>query len=274
MTLEGLLMIIKEISLADTDRLYSYKKNSPYEIAFSLKGFDYGWILDSRDWQKGDKVLDVGGAYSDFPHFIHRQYQCETWVVDDFGMGVDDEFWMRDKSPHEFIKQHPETKYVLERVGNPDKSSLPEGYFDVVYSASALEHVPAELTPAVWSHMLSLLKPGGALIHAIDVLFPSNGGLKKMIQASIFDGLPWLFSEDFKLKHYLATPSNYIRVIAKPLGLTIQGQLKALNIWEMCLDPEIVIEPMAFGWNRIVKDHMTDYHHHRFGSLLLHFIKN
>ena len=265
---------VKEISLADIPRIYSYKKNSPYDISFSLKGFDYGWILGARDWHQGDKVLDVGGAYSDFPHFLHQHHRCETWVADDFGMGVDDAFWQRDKSPHEFIEQHPEIHYILERVGDPAKSSLPSGYFDVVYSASALEHVPSELTPAVWSHMLDLLKPGGELIHALDVLFPSNGGLKKMFQAQLFDAVPWLFSKTFKLKHYLATPVNYSRLVLQTLGVDSRISMKALNIWRMCLDPEIVVEPISFGWNRIVKDNMIDYHHHRFGSLLIHLIKN
>jgi hypothetical protein len=111
------------------------------------------------------------------------------------------------------------------------------------------------------------------LIHAIDVLFPSNGGIPKMIQADLFDKLPWLFPNGFKLAHYLATPANYTRIVLKTLGVDKPVSMKPLNIWRMCLDPEIVVEPIAFGWNRIVKDNMTDYRHHRFGSLLLHFVK-
>ncbi len=264
---------VKEISLADTNRIYKYKESSPYDIAFNIKGFDYGWILNARTWHEGDRVADVGGAYSDFPHFLQSHFGCETWVVDDFGMSEDDDFWQRAKSPQEFIDQHPEIHYVLERVGDPAASTLPAGYFDVVYSASALEHVPSELTPAVWSHMFDLLKPGGELIHAIDVLFPSNGGMSKMVQADLFDKLSWLFPESFKLKHFLATPATYTRIALKTLGVGSHVSMKPLNIWRMCLDPEIVTEPIEFGWNRIVKDHMTDYRHHRFGSLLLHFVK-
>jgi SAM-dependent methyltransferase len=263
---------ITEISLADTTRLYEYKqKNNYYEITFDIKGFDYGWLLASRNWKSGEKVLDVGGAYSAFPNFLTNHFGCESWVVDDFGIGVDDKFWQRHRSPQEHIAEHKETRYVLERLGNPSTSSLPEKYFDVVYSASVLEHVPYNITPAVWQHMVKLLKPGGELIHAIDIPFPSNGGLKKMIQAMIFDILPWMFTDGFKLAHYMATPKSYFRVATKVLEIKDPGKLEALNVWKMVLTPEILCEPVSFGWNRIEKDDMMDYHFTRVGSLLLHF---
>jgi len=264
---------IKEISLADTRRLYQFKTNLKYEIPFTVKGFDYGWILSARNWQKGDTVLDVGGAYSSFPNFLSTEFGCETWVADDFGMSANDEFWTRNLSPHEHIKSHPETRYILERVGNPETSSLPKGYFDVVYSASALEHVPADLTPAVWLHMLDLLKPGGELIHALDVTFPSNGGLRKMFQATVFDQLPFLFSKQMQLTHYLATPQTYASLVLNTLVASKPPSLRDLNVWRMCLDPEVITVSLEFGWNRIVKDDMKDYRHNRFGSLLLHLIK-
>ena len=264
---------IKELSLADTRRFYHYKANLDYKIAYTVKGFDYGWILSSRNWQKGETVLDVGAAYSPLPNYISTEYGCETWVADDFGISEDDDFWVRDKTPTEHINNHPETRYVLERVGNPGTSSLPKGYFDVVYSASALEHVPAELTPAVWRHMLDLVKPGGELIHAVDLLFPSNGGLRKMIQATIFDSLPMIFSKQTKLNHYLSTPKTYTRLVLKSLGVNTMPPLKKLDVWTMCLDPEVLTNALGFGWERIVKDGMKDYRNCRFGSLLIHLIK-
>ena len=266
-------MIVREISLADTRRLFTYKQELPIDVSLNLKGFDYAWILQSRTWRAGEKVLDVGGAYSSFPNYLSKTYGCETWVVDDFGIKAQDEYWTREKSPEEHFKKHPETKYVLERVGNPAESTLPLGYFDVVYSASALEHVPAELTPAVWKHMQDLVKPGGELIHAVDMLMPSNGGLPKMVSAWLFDNFPWLFPTKFKVAHHLATPANYTRIAEKAMGMKLSVPMKSINIWRMSLDPEIVVEPMDYGWNRIRKDGMDDYRHHRFGSLLLHFKK-
>jgi 2-polyprenyl-3-methyl-5-hydroxy-6-metoxy-1,4-benzoquinol methylase len=152
---------IIEVSLADTHRLYQYKLQDIFGADFSLKGFEYPWILTSRTWQKGETVLDVGAAYSRLPIHIQQTYGCETWVVDDFGLKSDEPFWTRHKPPHEHIAKYPEVKFVLERLGDPAQSSLPVGYFDVIYSASALEHVPCTLTPKVWKHMDLLLKPGG-----------------------------------------------------------------------------------------------------------------
>ena len=266
------MLNVKEISLADTRRLYEYKqKNDHYAITFDIKGFDYGWLLASRQWKSRETVLDVGGAYSPFPNFLTHHFGCESWVVDDFGMDVDQKFWQRNRSPQEHIAEHKETKYVLERLGNPSSSSLPENYFDVIYSASVLEHVPFKITPIVWQHMLKLLKLGGELIHAIDIPFPSNGGMKKLIQAMIFDAFPWMFSEDFKLAHYMATPKSYVRVATKALRIKNPGRMEALNVWTMAVDPEILCEPVSIGWNRIEKDGMMDYRFSRIGSLLLHF---
>lgn len=265
---------IKEISLADTRRLYQYKANLHYEIPLTIKGFDYGWILSAHNWQKNETVMDVGGGYSSLPNFLCTEYGCETWVADDFGISANDKFWTRNLSPHDHIKNFPETHYVLERVGNPETSSLQNNYFDVVYSASALEHVPATMTPAVWQHMLDLLKPGGELIHAVDMTFPSNGGLRKMIQAAIFDQFPFLFSKKMRLDHYLATPKNYARIVLQTLSVSPIPPMKNINVWRMCLDPEVITDSLEFGWNRIVKDGMKDYRHNRFGSLLIHLIKN
>lgn len=266
------MLKVKEISLANIQRIYQFKQALDYDISFDIKGFDYGWILSSRDWKPGDKVLDVGGAYSPFPSYISQQFGCETWVVDDFGMNANDPFWLRNQSPQKHIEAHPENHYILERVGDPETSSLPTGYFNVIYSASALEHVPPELTLAVWRHMFDLLAPQGELIHAIDIPFPSNGGLKKMLQTTIFDKMPWLFPQKMRHDHYLATPRNYSRMVGNALNVKIPP-LPDLDIWTMCLDPDILCESLMYGWNRIIKGDVENYRFQRVGNLLLHFIK-
>ena len=267
------MLRIDEVALANTRCLYEYRQNCNYKITFNIKGFDYGWLLTSHRWKSGEKVLDVGGAYSPFPNYLSTKFNCETWVADDFGVSEGSAFWTRGRSPEEHIVTHPETKYVLERIGDPTQTSLPKAYFDTIYSASALEHVPPAFTPAVWTHMVELLKPGGELIHAVDVPFPSNGGFKKMLQAMIFDGFPWLFPHSFRVNHFLATPKNYARIVFKTLNIYTRPSLKNLNIWRMSLNPEILCEPVIAGWYRITKDNMKDYHFQRVGSLLLRFKK-
>ncbi len=261
-----------ELSLADTHRFYQYKQTCPLELGYGLKGFDYGWLLASHKWDGSDKVLDVGGAYSQLPLYIQRQYGCETWVADDFGMDVNDPFWKRNREPQEYVSQHPEIKYILERVGDPQHSSLTQGYFDVVYSISVLEHVPFQYTPAVWRHLGQLVKPGGELMHAIDIPFVSNGGLPKMIKATLFEAFSSLIPGKYQLSHYMATPMNYARLVLRTFELH-KSVGNRMGVWRMALDPEIMTEGFDYGYNRIIKDNMKDYHHQRTGSLLIHLRK-
>jgi hypothetical protein len=261
-----------EASLADLDRLYKYKLESSFKADFSLKGFDYPWVLNSRCWKPDEKVLDVGAAYSPLPVHLQTTFGCEMWVADDFGMNSNDPFWMRNASPQEHVAKYPDVKFVFERLGNPASSSLPVGYFDVVYSASVLEHVPAQLIGKVWKHLDLLLKPGGEMLHAIDIPFPSNGGVKKMLFALGFDTFYSIFTKEFKARHFLSTPIACARLACAELGVTahLGEALSALN---MSLNPVILTENAASGLRRITQDKMTSFHYSRVGSLMLRFKK-
>jgi SAM-dependent methyltransferase len=181
---------------------------------------------------------------------------------------VDDPFWERNSSPQEFIKTHPGVKYVLERLGDPQTSSLPAGYFDVVYSISVLEHVPQTVTPAVWKHIDALLKPGGVLLHAVDIFFPSNGGLKKVLAGWVLDGFSAILPERLQIRYCFATPQSYVRLAFQSLGIPVKG-LKELNIWNTVLNPDILTEDYNHGLNRIVKDKIKGYQYQRAGTLLI-----
>ena len=259
---------ILEVSMADTNRLYQYKQQGIYGADFNLKGFEYPWILSSHSWQKGERVLDVGAAYSLLPIHIQQNYGCETWVIDDFGLESNEPFWTRHKSPHEHIAKYPEVRFVLERLGNPAQSSLPLGYFDVVYSASTLEHVSYALTPQVWKHMDLLLKPGGEILCAIDLGFPSNGGLQKICLALAFDAFYSLLPKRLRHGNYKLTPKFYTKLVFQTLGISykIGSSLSILNI---IINPETLAENYTIGFNRIIKDKMTNYRHGRTNALLL-----
>lgn len=261
-----------EVSLADTRRLFQLRQDSSIEVGLGIKGFDYGWVVACRSWKANEKILDVGGAYSRLPLFLQKTYACETWVADDFAAGSGENFWTRNRSPQEYIDSHPEIHYVMEYVGDESKSSLALNSFDVVYSASVMEHVPSALTPAVWKHMERLLKPGGELIHAIDVPFPSNAGFKKLLAKYLLDVFNPLVPAGFRLAHPLATPANYVGLVCETLGLR-RPDMRALNAWRMSLDAEVLTESYEHGMNRIVKDHMKNYRYQRVGSLLLRLKK-
>jgi hypothetical protein len=261
-----------EASLADLDRLYQYKLEDIFKADFSLKGFDYPWVVKSRQWKPGEKVLDVGAAYSPLPIHLQAAYGCEMWVADDFGIKSNDPFWTRNASPQEHVSKYPQVKFIFERLGDPASSSLPAGYFDVVYSASVLEHVPCQYICKVWRHLDLLLKPGGEMLHAIDIPFPSNGGIKKMLFALGFDAFHFIFPKEFKIRHFLSTPLTCTRLAFAELGVKadLGGELSALS---MALNPVILTESAASGLRRITQDKMTSFHYSRVGSLLLRFKK-
>jgi len=261
-----------EAALADVDRLYCYHLDGVYGADFGIKGFNFPWLLTSHKWKKEEKVLDVGPAYSRIPAYIQKTFGCEVWAADDFGITAGDDFWTRGRSPQEHIEKHPEVKYVLERLGDPAKSSLPLGYFDVVYSLSALEHVPPKIMPAVWRHMDTLLKPGGELLHGVDMIFPSNRGMRTLFLGLLFDWLHVLIPVSYKQEHVQATPLNYLRQVARVLGFRLDST-KSLDVLTMSLSPNTLVESYQFGLNRIIKDQIKDYHFQRRGSLMIRLKK-
>ena len=263
---------VMEMSLGNLSRLYQYMQNKVHGAAFNLKGFDYAWLTSSREWRQDEKVLDVGAAYSPLPIHIRETFGSEVWVVDDFGLKSDLSFWARNRSPQEFVSSHPQIKYVLERLGDQAKSSLPAGYFDVVYSISVLEHIPQSLMESVWQHMDSLLKPGGEMLHAIDLSFPSNRGLWKLLGTELYDAFYVFVPHGLRVRHCMATPKAYTRLALSTLS-THHSMRKELSVRNMVLDPDILTEGYEYGINRITKDGMKDYRYQRTGTLLLHLRK-
>lgn len=261
------------ITLADTQRLFEYMQEGVFGGKFNLKGFDYPWIIKSRSWKKGERILDVGAAYSPLPIHIAKNYGCEVWVADDFGCSVDDSFWLRNQSHEEHIHSNPEVKYVLERLGDPQRSALPPGYFDCIYSASALEHVSSNQLRSVFRHMDHLLRPGGEMLHAVDIAMPTNRGLSHVVLAVLFDFLyPFI---PFRLRQRFAfeTPRSFARFAIKDLKTLPYRHSRNLSVINMVLNPEVMVESMQHTYNRIVKDGAQNQKHFRVTSLVLHMRK-
>lgn len=264
---------LKEISLADNRRLVQYNVDQIFGAKFYLKGFEYPWILNARDWKTDDKVLDVGAAYSPLPIHIADTYQCEVWSVDDFGSDSDEGFWLRNQNPQEHIKTHPQVKYVLERLGDPDSSSLPEEYFDCVYSASTLEHVPKEYLRPVWRHMDRLLKPGGCMLHAIDIGLRTTRGMLSISKSLLLEWVFPLLPARIRLEYSMHTPRLYAYNSLESLG-NPPGAVRSLpNALQAALDPQIMLESPKTFYHRIMKDNLKPDKMGRRIALLLHLEK-
>ena len=262
-----------ELSLADTKRALSYRLSGTYGSDFSLKGFDIPWLVSSRSWSAGEAVLDVGAGYSDLPSHLATMFGCEVWAVDDFGQAESDSFWSRGRNPMDHVKSHPEVRYTLERLGIGQPTSLPSSYFDCIYSVSALEHVPPTAFESVWRQMDRLLKPGGEMIHAIDVAFPTSRGLPHVLLAIAYDWLYALCPRRQRTAFLFETAKSVVRAIATAIPLPRRLDLRALDVAKMVLDPEVLVEPLDHTFNRITKDGRVDARHFRVTSLLIHLVK-
>jgi hypothetical protein len=118
--------------------------------------------------------------------------------------------------------------------------------------------------------MARLLKPGGELIHAIDVPFPSNGGLKRILKSLALDQFSGLLPHDIIQAYAKATPLAYASTVWFALGLP-RSSLRHRNLGtaRMVVDPQIVVESYEHGLNRVLKDD-PNYVYKRQGSLLIH----
>lgn len=127
---------------------------------------------------KGSRLLEVGGGNSRLLKYFQNDYEC--WNIDKLeGCG---------NGP---TRVRP-TKYrlILDYMGNFN-AELPENYFDLIFSVSALEHVP-ENSEIAFSYILSdmnrVMKAGAYSLHCFDIVVN-----KAHIWSNSF--LPYLFQK-------------------------------------------------------------------------------
>ena len=137
-----------------------HKKQSPAtcDLKVYQDSFIHTFILDNIT--PGAKILEIGGGESRVIKECQNEY--EFWNLDKLeGSGY---------GPTELMKEFG-FKLVRNYIGSFSKD-LPNGYFDLVYSISTIEHFskkPEDLV-AIFDDIQRLLKPGGISIHCIDAL--------------------------------------------------------------------------------------------------------
>ncbi len=147
----------------------------------------------------GARILDVGGGDSRILAHLAGEYEC--WNVDKLeGLGSGP----TGLTPKGY-------RLVRDYMGsfNPE---LPDDYFDLVFSISALEHVP-DKEPADLDRVLDdldrVLKPGGYSLHCLDVVFGIEGIWTNAIAPRMFAtrpvAAPWV-----ELAELAADPGVYV----------------------------------------------------------------
>ena len=122
-----------------------------------LKGIQDAFIVSQLRTSTGLRICEIGGGNSRVLRRLAPKNTCVN--VDKFEGG--------GNGPQD-IDEIPGVETVRSYMGDFD-STLEDGSFDVVFSISVLEHVPDEALGDCFADMARILKPGGRMLHAIDL---------------------------------------------------------------------------------------------------------
>lgn len=185
---------------------YTYSKLSHFDI-FKKAAYDIelykkevspqcGPVKDHQDLlvfayiknliKPGSRILEVGGGNSRIIRHFANIHEC--WNIDKLeGCG---------NGPTEV--SIPGMRLVQDYIGNFNKQ-LPDNYFDLVFSISALEHVP-DKDPSLFHNIKNdinrVLKPNGLSLHCFDIVIKSHYMWTNKL-------LPFLFRETSPVNNFI-----------------------------------------------------------------------
>lgn len=190
------MLTLISAKLATVEELFKYKSENfklnmfpGYSFdQWGIKAHNRPWIDDVGKFKKGQKIIEVGGAYSTLPEYLAKKYKLEAWVGDDFGLKNNENTWSRWGNPKNNINANQNTKYIFEPFGiYSDK--YPDGYFDRIFSVSTLEHIDYKNRVDVFKDMNRCTKRFGMQIHTIDV---GSTSIKNCLLSTIADRVPYI----------------------------------------------------------------------------------
>lgn len=135
--------------------------------------------LAGVDFARGSRLLEIGFSSGGSSLFAFERLGFEVW-------GIDNDFGGLHQHPGlaEYVAERLRSKVALRGGDITRETQLAPGSFDLVYSASVLEHI-TDLRGAA-REMFRLLKPGGSALHLYHSFFAPSGGHA----LGIFDS-PW-----------------------------------------------------------------------------------
>lgn len=174
-----------------------------------LKHIQDAWTLRRLKGLRGSKVLEIGGGASRVLPALHDSN--ERWNLDEFaGAG---------NGPTE-APEMPSIRLVKSSMGDFTKD-LPDAYFDVAFSISVIEHVPAQALDGFWRDHARVLKPGGLAVHTIDLY------LTDVVDERV-QGL---------VASYIAVPAKYgltpVEPVKIPARLSFRCDMASNSDWGM-----------------------------------------
>lgn len=136
-----------------------------------LKHIQDAWTLNRVHQVRNARVLEIGGGLSRVLPAMDESN--ERWNLDEFlgeGNGVLE------------APDMPGIKLLRKTMGS-FAPELGDGYFDLAFSISVIEHIPHKALDDFWRDHARVLAPGGLAIHTIDLYLgdePDSGVAGRM----------------------------------------------------------------------------------------------
>jgi len=172
--------------LATTDTWWRIAKFHPQlsNHSFVLKPCGSAQAVHLIEKYACRRALEIGHGGHSFVYNIAAPLGIELWGLDRVHDGV-----VSQADIDQLKVWHPNVRYVEGLLGQ-NQSELPEGYFDILYSISVLEHIPHDELHAAFAEAFRLLRPGGIFFHSYDVYFGMD--LSPVFLALQGAGFEWL----------------------------------------------------------------------------------
>jgi SAM-dependent methyltransferase len=123
----------------------------------SLKNIQDAWVMSQLCESKGMRIAEVGGGESRLLQQLKDNNSCVNI----------DKFEGHGNGPNR-VPKIKGIKVIPAYMGDFD-TALKDESFDAVFSISVLEHIASERLSDCFGDMARILKPGGKMLHAIDV---------------------------------------------------------------------------------------------------------
>ena len=135
----------------------------PGVYAWSLKQMGTLFVLEKiREFRKGACCRLLEGGAGRNPFFYKKFYPSFDYSV------LDEPKHFSDEQMDEASKRRPGATHHSGYLGD-FLPSISDASFDCIFSVSVLEHVPVEKVQDVCADMYRALKPGGRILHSIDL---------------------------------------------------------------------------------------------------------